>query len=159
MAGRRPKPTALHHLQGTYNPTDHRDRKFEAKASGELKRAPDDLTETQRAAWDYAIKHAPLGVLFEIDREVLRMWVHTLDRRNEAQQILEAQDNSIVWINSPCHRVIDRTTTLLIRLAGELGFSPAARPRIKLIPEPEAEDENNPWAQLRLIPGGRQPSE
>lgn len=156
MAGRRPKPTALHRLQGTYNTTDHRDRALEAIASGNLTRTPDDLTPTQASAWRYAIKHAPAGVLYAIDRDVLRMWVQTLDRRNEAQALLDAEDNALLWITSPCHRVIDRTTTLLIRLAGELGFSPAARPRLRTDSKPAGNaDENDAWAMLRLIPGGK----
>lgn len=156
MAGRRPKPTALHKLQGTFHTGKHRDRALEAVASGNLKHAPDDLTETQLAAWHYAIKHAPAGVLYAIDRDMLKLWVQTLDRHNEAQLLLEYERDSILWINSPAHRIIDKTTQLLVRLAAELGFSPAARPRLRIdsLKPNEADKADDPWAKLRLIPGG-----
>ena len=153
MAGRRPKPTALHRLQGTYNATNHgRDRAHEPVAEGELHDPPTDLTPTQEAAWRYAIVHAPKNVLRRIDQEVLRLWVETLDRKNETQQLLEAEENAVMWLTSPAHRILDRTATLLMRLAGELGFSPAARPKLHVEPAPEVEDEANPWRVLRLVP-------
>jgi P27 family predicted phage terminase small subunit len=156
MPGRRPKPTVLHRLQGTYNATNHgRDRAREPIASGDLTDAPADLTPTQEQAWRYAIKHAPRGILHSIDRDILRLWVETLDRRNEAQQLLETETSALLWITSPCHRVIDRTTTLLIRLASELGFSPAARPRLQVTPPPPVENDADPWQMLRLLPGGK----
>jgi P27 family predicted phage terminase small subunit len=157
MPGRRPKPTALHRLQGTYHTGKHgRDRAHEPIAQGELHDPPTDLTPTQEAAWRYAIAHAPRGVLKFIDREVLRSWVETLDRKNEAMQLLEAEENAVLWLTSPAHRIVDRTTVILVRLAGELGFSPAARPRLHAEPAPITEnDDANPWARLRLLPGGK----
>ena len=154
MRGRRPKPTALHRLQGIYNVTDHRDRTLEPIAEGEIEE-PADLTEAQRAIWHYAVAHAPNGVSKAIDQAVLRAWVETLDRRNEAQQLLEAETSAIAWLTSPAHRVIDRTTTLLIRLASELGFSPAARPRLRVETPKSPKEDTDPWAELRVIPGGR----
>jgi P27 family predicted phage terminase small subunit len=158
MAGRRPKPTALHRLQGTYHTGKHgRDRASEPVVEGELREPPTDLTPTQETAWRYAIAHAPKGVLHMIDREMLRSWVETLDRKNEAMQLLEAEENAVLWLTSPAHRIVDRTTVILVRLAGELGFSPAARPRLHVEPQPKDEaDEANPWARLRLLPGGKE---
>jgi P27 family predicted phage terminase small subunit len=158
MPGRRPKPTALHLLQGTYHTGKHRrDRAKEPMAEGELRDPPIDLTPTQEAAWTYAIAHAPKGVLHAIDREILRAWVETLDRKNEAMQLLEAEENAVLWLTSPAHRIVDRTTVILIRLAGELGFSPAARPRLRVEPTTDnKQDEPNPWARLRLLPGGKE---
>jgi len=154
VRGRRPKPTALHRLQGTYNVTDHRDHALEPIAEGEIGE-PADLTEAQRAIWRYVVAHAPEAVLKAIDQAMLRAWVETVDRRNEAQQLLEAETSATTWLASATHRVIDRTTTLLIRLASELGFSPAARPRLRVeAPKPPKED-TDPWAELRVIPGGR----
>jgi P27 family predicted phage terminase small subunit len=155
MRGRRPKPTALHRLQGTFNVTDHRGRAFEPVAEGELREPPDDLTPTQRDAWVYAIENAPPGVLYRIDCEVLRAWVETVDRRREAQQILETEISPALWATSPCHGIINRTTALLVRLAAELGFSPASRPRIHVNPPAEPETADNPWTILKVIDGGR----
>ena len=154
--GRGPKPTALHRLHGTYNATKHgRDRAGEPVAAGELRAPPAGVTAGQRVAWRYAVAHAPKGVLKAIDREILRCWVETLDRRNQAQQILKAEDSAILWSASLCHRIVDRTTALLIRPAGELGFSPAAGPRLGPAPPPPV-NPDNPWSgPLRLLSGGK----
>ena len=74
---------------------------------------------------------------------------------SQAQQPLEAETSAIAWLTSPAHRVIDRTTTLLIRLASELGFSPAARPRLRVEAPKSPKEDTDPWAELRVIPGGR----
>jgi phage terminase small subunit len=150
MPGRRPKPTVLHKLQGTYHATDHgRDRALEARAEGPLRTTPSGMTPSQRLAWRYAIRHAPQGVLFAIDREVLRLWVETLDRKQEAQRRLEHAETPAAWL--AYHQLLNRTTVVLVRLAAELGFSPAARPRIHLDPAQPSDDEGNPWASLRLV--------
>jgi hypothetical protein len=36
-----------------------------------------------------------------------------------------------------------------------MGLSPASRPRIQVSAPPEKSDPNDPWAQLRLVPGGK----
>lgn len=151
MAGRRPKPTVLHKLQGTYNPTDHgRDRALEARAEGNLT-MPAGMTAGQRSAWRYAVRHAPKGVLFAIDREVLRLWCETLDRKDEVQYCLEHDSGMTAAMWLACHQLLNRHTLVLVRLAAELGFSPAARPRIHLDPAPQTDDEANPWSALRLV--------
>jgi hypothetical protein len=50
----------------------------------------------------------------------------------------------------------------MFRCAQELGFSPAARPRLRADPlpcDPDDDDEAplDPWAALRVIPGGKAP--
>jgi phage terminase small subunit len=157
MRGRKPKPTVLHHLQGTFNPTDHRNREREAVAIGDLLTPPRDLSPAQAATWRYAIKHAPATVLKQIDREILRAWCETVERHHEAQLLLDAELENEAWVKSPCHRILDRTTMLLVRLAGELGFSPAARPRILIDSGAESASPGtgNPWrGSLRLVGDG-----
>jgi hypothetical protein len=58
-------------------------------------------------------------------------------------------------VSSPYIRILDRTAKTMLRAVQELGFSPAARTRIKAPPPPKPEPLDNPWAMLRLIPGGR----
>ena len=76
MRGRRPNPTTLHLLHGTYHTGKHgRDRAGEPVAQGDLYRAPPGPTPSQRAGWRYAIERAPRGVLKQIDRAMLLVWV------------------------------------------------------------------------------------
>jgi P27 family predicted phage terminase small subunit len=167
MRGRRPKPTALHKLQGTYNVTDHgRSRSSEPVAEGDLDhRAPPWFTAAQRDAWRYALDHAPKGVVKKIDLGMLVAWVEAYDRHRiamEMQAKLDADATLKLLIRtpqglvaSPYNDILDKTAKKMFRAAAELGFSPAARPRIHLAPQAPADDANNPWAALRLIPGGR----
>lgn len=45
----------------------------------------------------------------------------------------------------------------MLRCAQELGFSPAARPRLKAdMPDGQHDEQpDDPWATLRVIPGGK----
>lgn len=161
-AGRRPKPTALHRLQGTYNATNHgRDRAGEAVAHGELGKAPSGLTPLERRIWRYAVENAPKGVLKAIDRDMLLIWCEARARWDIARREQAKLDRDAalplcviaakgVARPSPYHAILERTANTMFRAAAELGFSPAARPRIRLVPEPIA-DETSPWSALRLV--------
>ncbi|HSR76312.1 MAG TPA: P27 family phage terminase small subunit [Xanthobacteraceae bacterium] len=168
MAGRRPKPTALHRLQGTYNATNHgRDRALEPIPVGDLYAAPHGLTATQRASWRYAIEHSPKNLLKKIDRGMLKIWVIAedhLDTANQMQALLDRDTKLKLLVRgpfgliaSPYEEIIDKNSKRMFRAAQELGFSPAARPRLHVEPQPDAtEDADNPWAMLRLLPGGKE---
>jgi phage terminase small subunit len=92
--------------------------------------------------------------LARIDLEVLRQWVRIVDRCDKLQQILDETHGEPGWENLPAHRALDRGLGVLLRLAAELGFSPASRPKLRIEPPPPSDDEANPWHALRLV-GGR----
>lgn len=174
MRGRRPKPTALHKLQGTLNPTRHRrDRKHEPIAFGELSEAPIDFTEAQSEIWKEALADAPAGIVKKIDRKVLAVFVEAADRHNTARnmqalidadsrlKLLVKDPKSGALVASPYNDIMDKTANTILRCADRLGFCPTARPRIKVDPadaaaagaEPQSID---PWkGRLRLIDGGK----
>lgn len=155
MRGRRPILPELHKLQGTYEATRHAGRTG-VVAEGELRTAPPGLSPAQRRLWQYAIRHAPPGVLRLIDRDMLMLWIVTKDRYDQAQQQLaRLESDPPAWAKSPLHRIIDRAAALLLRLASELGFTPVARRGLQLAPLPPTPDPNDPWAMLKLIPGGK----
>jgi P27 family predicted phage terminase small subunit len=168
MAGRRPKPTVLHRLQGTFNATNHgRDRANEPIAEGDLHAAPPGLTPSQRAVWHYAIKHAPKHLLKMIDRDTLLIWVEARDRWNVAREMqakLDATSELKLLIRtplglaeSPYNNILEKTARTMMRACQDLGFSPAARPRLQIGPAPasEGQGEADPWQMLRLLPGGK----
>lgn len=170
---RKRKPTLLHLLHGTYNPTDHADRVGEPIAPGDLTNetpAPDWMTPSQQAGWRYAVEHAPLGVLKKIDASVLSAWVLAEDRQRiaaEAQARLDAGNSLPLlvkgsgkgqFIPSPYIGILHRTGILLVRAASELGFTPASRPRLTTgarAPWDGERDDDDPWRHLRLIDGGK----
>jgi P27 family predicted phage terminase small subunit len=166
MRGRRPKPTHLHRLQGTYHTGKHgRDRANEPRPESDLHAAPAGLTPRQRASWQYAIKHSPARLLKRLDRGVLMVWVEAEGRHRTAMEMQATLDRNASmklliegprgFVLSPYHQILKETAGIMIRAAQELGFSPAARPRVAVEPEASSEDEADPWVALRLVPGGR----
>jgi phage terminase small subunit len=163
----RRKPTELLKLRGSFNPTLHgRDRQFEPIPPGELadEEPPPDLTESQEDIWRYAITNMPRGVMKRIDRDLLRVWVEASDRHNIArlmQAMLDRDSKLKLLIKtadglapSPYNDILDKTAKTMIRVAQDLGFSPASRPRIKADPptiDAQAEKTDlraDPWSFL-----------
>ena len=164
----RRKPTEMLKLRGSYNPTLHgRDRKLEPIPLGELadEEPPPDLTDSQEDIWRYAIANMPRGVMKRIDRDLLRVWVEASDRHNTArlmQAMLDRDSKLKLLIKtpdgfaaSPYNDILDKTGKAMIRVAQELGFSPAARPRLKADPltiegKPEDDLRSDPWKLLEV---------
>ena len=165
MRGRKPKPTALHKLEGTFNVTDHRHRAREPVAAGDLQPDPPAwMTPDQQAIWRYAIEHAPKSLLKMIDGGALAVWVLAEDQHRLASTMqakidtgsalpLLTKDKNGMAVVSPYIGIINRAGLRMLRAASELGFSPAARPRL-VADTPPAVD-SSPWAQLTVIDGGR----
>ena len=169
MAGRRPKPTALHRLEGTFNATRHgKGRAREPLPEGDLDAAPAWFSDGQREGWDYAIRHAPRGLLKKLDRGVLAIWVLAEDRLRVCsitqERLNEHSPDLPLLIRgpqglevSPYVAIADKMSKTMMQAADRLGFSPVARPRLQI--EPVAEDKgDDTWGALRrfpVIPGGK----
>jgi P27 family predicted phage terminase small subunit len=168
--GRPPKPTALHKLHGTGRTARIRTRAREPQPVGDLVDAPNWLTASQREGWQYAIRHCPKGLLKLLDRSALVLWVEAEDRHRGAmiaQAMLNARSPELPWLVkgpdglmvSPYVEIIDRAAKIMVRMMTELGFSPVARPRLKLYQTPDDRPQDdpraNPWAALQVIPGGK----
>lgn len=172
--GRKPAPTALLKLRGSANTTRlTQERAYEPMPQGELidEEPPDDLTDTQMDIWRYAVMNMPRGVMKRIDRDLLKAWVEAADRHNTArlmQAMLDRDTKLKLLIKtpngfeaSPYNDILDKTSTKMIRLAQEFGFSPASRPRIKADPTPiegecdevEPDLRNDPWSFLDVSNG------
>jgi phage terminase small subunit len=161
--GRPAKPTALHKLHNTKTRTD---RRAEPLAEGDLSTAPEWLNASQRQGWDYALDHAPKHLLKMIDRGALALWVIAEDNLRLAtvtqNQLNERSRDLPMLIKSPLGMttspyidIVDRCAKIMFRAIAELGFSPAARPRLKLDPADMPAEAENPWSQFKVISGGR----
>lgn len=170
--GRPPKPTALHIIQGTARPARMRKRKAEPQPAGELHEPPEWMGDDLKASWRYVITHSPPGLLKMIDRGALALWVEAenrhriatmtqaaIDRGKTAPYLVKGPDGLLLV--SPYVEIIDRAARVMLRCITELGFSPAARPRIRLDAPDTAADvmrsaKANPWkSELSLLPGGK----
>ncbi|GAC1477372.1 MAG: phage terminase small subunit P27 family [Bradyrhizobium sp.] len=167
MRGRKPVPTNLHKLRGTFHVTRHgKGREGEPEAVGDLMSEPPDwMTDSQQSGWRYAIDNAPRGVLRRIDRGILALWVQAEDRDRTAsmmQASLDAKTNLPLLLKnkagnatvSPYVWIAMKNAVVMIKAASELGFSPASRPRLFGRTDID-EDDESPWAALQVIPGGK----
>lgn len=134
-AGRKPKPTQLRELHG--NPS-HTAKRSEAEPipAGALDDAPSWFDDDQRASWRYALDNSPPGLLRRLDRAMLTVWVVAECAHAKAAQ--ELREGGLVVryqgvatpINNPFLGVMNRQALILIKVASEMGFSPASRARV-----------------------------
>lgn len=169
MRGRKPTPTSLHDLRGTYRPNRH-GKRHEPEAVGDLMDEPPDwMDDIQQDSWRYAMTNAPQGVLKKIDRSLLAAWVVAETQHRTAAQMQTKMDQGQEWpllvvkefelVPSPYVKIMNLTALRMAKLGSEMGFSPASRPRITVAPTNKQgapdEDSDNPWERLRVIRGGR----
>jgi P27 family predicted phage terminase small subunit len=162
--GPKPKPVALHRLEGTYQRVRHAKRAAEPEAAGDLGELapPQWLTERQRAIWADVIKRAPRGILRAIDRELVAAYCELVDRHQraaEAQARLDAGEGLPLLIRgatglqvSPYVRVMNSAVLLMVRLQSEMGFSPAGRAALGTPETAGAADSSDTWSVLRRYP-------
>jgi P27 family predicted phage terminase small subunit len=150
LRGPKPTPTYLKMLRG--NPGKRALNNNEPMPEGDLTAPPDWMTETQKAGWNYAIEHAPTGLLKKLDRSVLAVWVAAEDLHRRASEqvdkfgILTKAPNTGLPIQSPYLPVVNKQAQIILKAAEQLGFTPASRTRIQ-VEEPNR-SENNPWADV-----------
>lgn len=138
MRGRRPKPTLLKEIEG--NPGKRRLNKDEPQPQGELYAAPTWMSDTQREGWAFAITHAPYGLLKQLDRSILAIWVVAEDLHREAAEkigqygLLTKSPNAGLPLQSPYLAILNKQAQIMLKAGAELGFSPASRTRVQVQP-------------------------
>jgi P27 family predicted phage terminase small subunit len=149
MAGSTPKPTALKLIQGTYRAD--RANPAEPIPQGDLSSAPEWMNESQKTGWDFAITKAPKGLLKELDQSVLTIWVIAESIHREATEklglrgLLTLTPNTGMPMQNPYLPIINRQSQIMLKAAGEMGFTPASRSRIVMAEEINGD---NPWAKF-----------
>lgn len=147
MKGRKPKPTHLRLVQG--NPGKRKINRREPRPTGALSAAPDWFQPEQRVVWDYAIQHAPPGLLTLLDCDVLVIWCVACDMQRRAvlaQAKLDAAGGLPLlsrtpeghFVQSPYLPIINRQGQIMLKAAAELGFTPSSRSRIEIEPAGDA---------------------
>ena len=144
MSGPPPKPTALKVVSG--NPGKRPLNNKEPKPRGNLYDAPDWLTADQLKGWQYAIESAPFGLLKRLDRSTLVAWVIAEDLHKQAAEKLNTSSLLIktpngMPVQSPYVSIINKQAAVMMKAAGEMGFTPASRTRIQMDEEPIVRDE------------------
>lgn len=134
--GSRPKPTYLKLIAG--NPSRRPLNMNEPRPQGNLREAPGWMSATQKAGWDYAIEHAPAGLLKLLDRSVLAVWVVAEDTHRQAAErvsqtgLLVKTPNTDTPMQSPYLPIQNKQAMIMIKAAAELGFTPSSRSQISV---------------------------
>jgi P27 family predicted phage terminase small subunit len=172
MRGRPPKPTLIKRMQG--NPGKRPLNTREPQPDGELYGAPKWLSDTQREGWAFAISSSPPGLLKELDRSVLAIWVVAEDLHREAAEkitqygLLTKSPNAGLPLQSPYLAILNKQAQIMLKAGAELGFSPASRTRVQTertisgrmpwMPNP-ADDPGNLLGPPGGYGGAREPDE
>ena len=141
MRGRKPLPTELKKLTGTFRP----DRANQEEPAGVacLPRCPSHLKGEARKTWNRTGKALlAIRVMTAADWQALSMLCTCWARHVEAEaKILElgavvrgATGGAVV---SPWVHISQKAIEQCTKLAVELGLTPSARARVKIVPAPE----------------------
>lgn len=152
MRGRKPKPSFLRALDGGASHS-HVPNPDEPKPDGDITDPPPELSATQQKIWRYAIANAPPGMLKLIDASVFKVWVvaeDTLERaRAEVSRLgLLVKNKDGHTIPNPYLSIQNKQAAIVMKSAAELGFSPTARPRVKVSNPRKGQD---PFGKLRSL--------
>jgi phage terminase small subunit len=174
MAGRRPKPVALHRLKGTFQAVRHAAREeAEPKPVNAMPSEPPTwlaLPDLAARIWTLTHPHLPSSTVGAGDVGLMSgyciLFAHMLEAtwaqarldRNQAMPFLirSREGNPVL---SQYVRMIRQSTLALVALGNDLGLSPAARARIGAAASRPADvpphDPADPWAQFEVVEGGR----
>lgn len=145
MAGRPAKPTALKELAG--NPGKRRLNKDEPKPQHKKPSCPKHLVGEARREWNRMAKQLfDLGLLTEVDRAALagycQAWARWVQAEEEMRkptfQMIKETDSGYPVV-SPWMGIANQAMKQMLRFLTEFGMTPAARSRVTVIKEDEAD--------------------
>jgi P27 family predicted phage terminase small subunit len=151
-AGRKPLPVAVKKIKGTLQKC--RTNLREPKPTGLLGDPPAYMTETAQEAWRYAVSNAPAGLLSSLDAAVLERWANCAGMYREALAKINRAGVSGMIIKTPGgvlrrSPMMDVIRDLAMEMKGyesEMGFTPASRARVSVVPGEVK--EHNPWDDI-----------
>ena len=150
-AGRKPLPTEVKRIKGTLQKSRTQP---EPQPEGTLAEPPAYMSQTAKEAWHYAIAHAPAGLLTALDGAVLERWANCAGMYREALGKINQAGVSAMLIKapngtlrrSPLMDVIRDLASEMRGYEAEMGFTPAARTRVSVLPR--ATMEHDPWDDI-----------
>lgn len=147
MGARGPLAKPVHlSVVGPKDLPGHRLPKPTVKAKPKAPNPPTSLPREAAAEWRRVVGDLEgLGILARVDRAMLTTWCRTWARLVEAEKLLD--DRGMIGsgsmgqdVKDPAWEIRGAAVSELVRLAGQLGLSPAARLRMTL---PEAADDRD----------------
>lgn len=147
MAGRPRKTDAEKKAKGTLQKC--RQNRTQLEVDGRLPEAPPaGLTLEARAAWSMAVSCAPKGLLTALDHGVLERWCRSYAMYRKFAKMVEAGDfeqehpESGMRSLTPTVSLMIQAHKMMLQCEKELGFTPAARAKVKVDSSEEEDLEN-----------------
>jgi len=116
---------------------------------GDLSDPPAWMSRSQKSGWRYAIRNAPEGLLKLLDRSTLTTFIVAESLHSQAAEALERDGllqttSNGVKVQSPHLAILNRQAIIMLRAVEQLGFSPASRGRVHVIPKPKPSKWDEP---------------
>ncbi len=161
VPGPRPKPTALKLIAG--NPGHRPLNTDEPEPDGDLFEPPASFSRAkpERAArlcaiWREVIANAPAGLLRKLDGSILERYCRSWVTYQDADEKVE-EAGAVISINkgkqfqkNPFLSIRDQQNAILDRLCDQMGFSPAARTRVKVSGKKKAKSALGKLRELQI---------
>lgn len=150
MTGRKPKSTAQHKQEGTYNATKHRDR-LAFPILDEIPKPPEYFTKEQAEKWSHICGMLKRdGMLSDTYLELLERYCNAWGTWWKARQ--EVDEKGITFETdsgqtkqNPAVAIEKEMLALMLRILQDFGYTPRAAMAIKV---PGGKDESDPLAEL-----------
>lgn len=142
MPGRRPKPSALHDLEGTRN----RRRNTEPRPSG-IPTCPQHLNKEAKREWKrISAELAALGLLTSVDRAALAAYCSSWSRWIDAEENVQKfgavikSPKSGYPVQNPYVGIANTSLDQMRKFLIEFGMTPASRARLSVEAAPKSAD-------------------
>ena len=161
IEGRKPKPLALHIINGNPSNLDLEKKIKETPQFDSLApECPERLNGTAKEEWERIIPELEnLGLLTIADKATFELYCQVYGECVELEEFIKANGMTYVHVKKnkfgqviseyvtqyPQVSQLDRKRNLLIKICAEFGLTPSSRGRISLTPKKEDED---PMAKL-----------
>lgn len=146
------KPTAIKKLQGTLQKCRTNPNEPIPETPLVNITAPDYLNAAAREVWDFALSQAPKELLTSLDFGIFSQWCIAFTQLKQINEeinrvglIVVDEATGATTANGLINTQI-KLQQVLVRLATEMGFTPASRSKVQI--KPKKEKESNPFIDL-----------
>lgn len=139
--GRKPKSTAEHKANGTYQPVRHANR-VELPPVVEIPAAPDDFDAPHKAKWMEVCRLLyRAGILTEADTDAIRLYVESTLRARKLLKEVVKEGDIVDGKRNPKWLTYLECVTIQKQLFAEFGYTPRARMGLKVQPKEEKPED------------------
>jgi len=112
------------------------DTSQEPEPDGDLVDCPAYLSDREKEIWQFCIENSPPGLMKRLDTSTLERYVVAKALFEEAHSKIREKGLLIkqgkTWAYNPYLAMLNKQSEILRKASDELGYSPAARTRVKI---------------------------